>query len=297
MPLRTLAVAALALTVPTTALAQAGPVGAREADRARIRAHFDAVEAELRAADTSGLTSAQRARRAEAIARLHRYAAAGVFPANTAFPGTRHPTFIDEAGRACAVAHLMLEDGARELAVTVQREHQRDYIAEMRTEGIGAWAASSGLTIAELAAIQPGYCECPATHDPVCGNNGLTYWNRCILENCASQGVAHEGECDRSDLVCALPVVESCSEGVSYGQCGDLSGDGEVHDEYEVRAMAEAPACESDAGVDAPASESDAGVDAPGASKGCAAAPSPTLLGLMIWLFALLYRRREPSVG
>ena len=72
------------------------------AEQARIRAHLDSVERELRAKDVSTLTPTQRAARLRNLAILHVYWIRGVFPQNTDFPGQRVPYFIDRYGKEAA---------------------------------------------------------------------------------------------------------------------------------------------------------------------------------------------------
>src|SRR5580765_1187610 len=66
------------------------------AEQARVRAHFDSAEREVRGNPVAGLSTAQRAARARALDRLHAYAARGVFPRNRHFPGALVPSFIDD---------------------------------------------------------------------------------------------------------------------------------------------------------------------------------------------------------
>ena len=69
-----LALAALAMRSPqpTDAFARS--------EVARVRAHFDSAEREVRAHSVSGLSAAQRAARARALDRVHEYAQRSVFP-------------------------------------------------------------------------------------------------------------------------------------------------------------------------------------------------------------------------
>lgn len=74
------------------------------------------AEASLRARDVSHLPpKLQRARRAN-LGRLRAYRLAGEFPRNTVAPGRRIPIFIDEEGRLCAMAHLVMTSGHEEAA-------------------------------------------------------------------------------------------------------------------------------------------------------------------------------------
>lgn len=258
------------------ALTRAQPLDAVEADRARIREHLSRVQEELRAVDTSGMSEARRAARAQRIEALHAYAKRGVFPRNTGHPGTTHPYFIDLEGRSCAVAHLMIDSGAGQLADAVQRDHGVDYVADMGTPGIGDWAELSGLTVAELAAIQPGYCNCETEpqFDPVCGTNGLSYWNRCVAELCGGMEIAYAGACAEPAVMCEPPYVVGCGFGISYGLCEPTGGgDADPVWQSEAAAWVADPVCPQPAGCS---------VAPPGRRSGTAAR------GFGLVLFALL---------
>lgn len=128
-------------------------------ERARVRAHFREVLAELSARDVSHLTDLPRARRAALLAELGRYAITGRFPKNRDFPTQLVPIFIDASGTRCAMAHLIESTGDTDLvaAVASQRNHAR--IREIETDPtLQSWLARAGLTAAEAARIQPAYC-------------------------------------------------------------------------------------------------------------------------------------------
>jgi hypothetical protein len=147
----------------------------RDADRPgevpRLRAHFDSVLGELRAADLSSLSASQRSARAELVERLERYSAAGRFPHNHQRPGQRVPVFRDEHGTLCAMAYLIASTGRTDIVNRVAAGDNLGYIPELaRDAALRAWLDSAGLTVAEAARIQPQYeggpCLCP-TPDPL----------------------------------------------------------------------------------------------------------------------------------
>ena len=132
------------------------------AEQARIRAHLDSVERELRAKDVSTLTPTQRAARLRNLAILHVYWIRGVFPQNTDFPGQRVPYFIDRYGTRCAMAYLIEQSGEGDLVTRVAATHNNARIPELRTDpDLGAWLWRNGITLEEAARIQPAYGCCP----------------------------------------------------------------------------------------------------------------------------------------
>ncbi|MEM7260988.1 MAG: hypothetical protein AAF488_03295 [Planctomycetota bacterium] len=155
--------ALIALGVLASCLVHAQPRSPYEAqfdpnlpETERIRNHLTAVVEELRAKPTVGLSEDQATRRATILEVLAKYAERGSFPVNdTADPWT--PVFIDRAGTACAVGHLMIESGAEALARDIATCENLAYLPEIATPGVKEWAESFGLTLEECALIQPTY--------------------------------------------------------------------------------------------------------------------------------------------
>ncbi|MCC9600278.1 ankyrin repeat domain-containing protein [Stieleria sp. JC731] len=121
-----------------------------------IQIHLRLVTLELLAADVSHLTPEQKSNRAKHIETLKAYTAAGRFPKNIYIAG-RCPVFIDAKGTHCAVGYLIAASGNAELAEQINAEHQLDFLANIKTDGLSQWQQSSGLGLNELALIQPTY--------------------------------------------------------------------------------------------------------------------------------------------
>lgn len=122
---------------------------------ARLRRHFAQVDQVLRGRDVRDLSPQQQAARERHLTVLHAYAERGVFPHN---PHTvQQPRFIDDAGRVCAVAHLLIEDGRAPLAEQIRLNFNDAYIPEMQSPALEDWIAESGFTRADITRIQPTY--------------------------------------------------------------------------------------------------------------------------------------------
>ena len=150
----TVALAALAAMSSARA-----PFDFRATETARIRAHLDSAERELRAKDVSSLTPAQRAARLRNLDRLHEYWVRGVFPQNTDFPGERVPYFIDRYGTRCAMAYLIEQAGSGDFVARVAATTNNARVPELKRDPqLVEWLEANGLTLGEAARIQPSYC-------------------------------------------------------------------------------------------------------------------------------------------
>ena len=170
-------------------------------DIQKIARHLEAVEARLRRAPVEHLSTEQRAARSRHLDALRAYRLRGIFPHNhrdlhredPGIPGgfarrpgeRRAPVFRDEHGTWCAVGQLLVDSGAEALASEIAAQHNTGYIAELEGPGLVAWAASAGLSLHELAQIQPGYTPTPAEINrerqlhaiAITTATGLTAWN------------------------------------------------------------------------------------------------------------------------
>ena len=137
-----------------------------KAESARLRAHFDSVDQELRDRDVSRLTEAQRAMRAKLIAWLRDYRNAGRFPENDKFGDRAMPFFRDSHGTLCAMAYLVDRSGRGDIVDHIARTRNNAFIRELTDDqALVAWLETSGLTVDEAARIQPTYGPPPIVSD------------------------------------------------------------------------------------------------------------------------------------
>ncbi len=123
----------------------------------RLQTHLKYVEQLLRSKDVSGLATEQQENRQKLLGLLNEYWTAGAFPKNYDYPDQRRPCFIDKHGSICAVGYLIEQTAGREVAEQINTKHQYEYLLAMNDPAIDSWAQTSGLTLEELAMIQPSY--------------------------------------------------------------------------------------------------------------------------------------------
>jgi hypothetical protein len=149
---------------------------------ARLRAHFDSVDAELRHAKALQFTSSQRRVRAILIGWLREYRDAGEFPRNDRFPELAMPFFRDGHGAPCAMAYLIERSGRRDLVDRIALTRNNAFIAELAEDPeLRAWLDSAGLSVTEAARIQPTYSYTPRVVETVVGQLVAQYdsaWNQ-----------------------------------------------------------------------------------------------------------------------
>lgn len=140
-------------TLHAEALGENAPVSfGSEAER--IQCHLNLVIKDLRQAHDCA--SENPGQVCLLMDQLQKYADAGDFPVNLHQP-VRIPHFIDHKGTACAVGHLMLENGFEETAWSVHDQMNLAYVREIPQSALMPWMEASELSIAEMAWIQPGY--------------------------------------------------------------------------------------------------------------------------------------------
>ena len=141
---------------------------------ARLRAHFDSVDIELRTRDVSHLSAVRRASRARLIAWLREYRDAGQFPVNDKFADRMVPFFRDSKGTLCAMAYLIDRSGRADIVDHIAKTRNNAFIRELTDDvELVAWLDASGLSVAEAARIQPAYDggTCCVVGDPPSANS------------------------------------------------------------------------------------------------------------------------------
>ncbi len=196
-----------------------------DSDEDRIKLHLELVCKYLRENTPSTSTKSQTKSRLMLVDALEEYAAAKVFPTNK-YHSTRTPYFVDEENVHCAVGYLMAYSGHDDLVASISREHNYDYIEDIRTEGVSEWATNHGFTIDELKWIQPNYAASTNINSLSNGTNGPV--NDIYVDNYQGR-ILFSGTFDSVDLVpCMnLGVYEndqlSCFEGGVPGTVNDVA--------------------------------------------------------------------------
>lgn len=160
--MRVVSLTAVVVLAVAVVLPGDGPAPPEDQEIVRLQAHFDAVDAELRAAPISTLTPAQRAARARMIDWLRDYRGARAFPRNDRIHDRHAPFFRDSRGVLCAMAYLIARSGHTDLVDRIARTRNNAYIRELAGDAaLVAWLRGAGLSVAEAARIQPDYAPVP----------------------------------------------------------------------------------------------------------------------------------------
>jgi hypothetical protein len=118
--------------------------------------HIRAVENIFSQRITDHLSETQKTNRQKNLSLLREYSKLRNCPRNYYLP-YRNPVFIDHEGRYCAVGYLLLKSGKQEFCETVQKTNNFIFIRQIELPEFHQWQQESGLSIDELAWIQPGY--------------------------------------------------------------------------------------------------------------------------------------------
>ncbi|MCI5056186.1 MAG: hypothetical protein MRY83_08760 [Flavobacteriales bacterium] len=117
----------------------------------RILTHLQYVLEVLQSKDI------QDSQRIENLNHLEDYIKQAKFPKNTQYPYSRRPCFIDDEGTICAVGYLIQETAGRGLAESINSKYQYEFLTNMNDSALLEWQKCSGLSLVELAMIQPAY--------------------------------------------------------------------------------------------------------------------------------------------
>ena len=127
-----------------------------------IQFHLEQTEMLLRNRNKADLTGAQQKKRQSNLDTLHGYWQAGVFPVNDHYVG-KQPYFIDKFNTYCAVGYLMQQSGGDDIAKDINRTQNFSYIIDIDHPHLMDWVMESGLSLDELALIQPAYPDATPT--------------------------------------------------------------------------------------------------------------------------------------
>lgn len=138
------------------------------AEQLRVTDHLMRAEAFAATRDTGQLGPIRSLIRELLLNELADYRAAGRFPKNPGFAELT-PSFVDQEGTRCAVAHLLEVGGEHGLVQKIARERNHARVKELADEPrLLSWLEAAGLSVEEAAVIQPSYSCTPAA-ECVCG--------------------------------------------------------------------------------------------------------------------------------
>jgi len=109
--------------------------------------------------DRAAVRAKLAARRELVMQRFLAYREARVYPVNFLGGGFRH-VWLDNNGNLCAAATLVSKDWGRDAAIRAGEANPEIKIADVKSGPLADWVLTTGLTHAELVAIQvPGFNE------------------------------------------------------------------------------------------------------------------------------------------
>lgn len=118
--------------------------------------HIETLWQIFRNRDASVLSPTRQQARANNLRNLSEYAQLRDCPRNYYLP-YRNPVFIDHEGRYCAVGYLMKQTGKQAFCEAVQQASNFIFVRQITHPEFHAWQHESGLSLDELAWIQPAY--------------------------------------------------------------------------------------------------------------------------------------------
>ena len=126
-------------------------------EKLRIQTHLEYIEGILRSRRSSEMPEHLARKREQMLDLLHEYRTVGLFPRNYDYPDQRKPCFIDRDGTICAVGYLVEQTASLDLAKEINSLHQYSEILEIDSPELEEWIDQSGLSLEEVAMIQPTY--------------------------------------------------------------------------------------------------------------------------------------------
>lgn len=145
--------------------------GEPQTEQELVQLHLMNVVAYLEKQHPSHLNPEQMNNRAKNIAYLRGYTNRGIFPLNQKY-ANRTPIFIDEEKTHCAVGYLLKINGFATVAKEIANMQLLAYLKDINHPQLIPWQKSSGLSLFELALIQPTYG--PST--PICAKASPVQW-------------------------------------------------------------------------------------------------------------------------
>lgn len=124
-------------------------------EKERISQHLQYVLEKLRHSEPAELEL--KSQREKNLQLLEHYIQRQVFPSPIDYHQNRRPCFIDDLGNICAVGYLLEKTANREEAERINSLFQYEYLLNMKDKSLMNWQKSSGLSLKELAMIQPTY--------------------------------------------------------------------------------------------------------------------------------------------
>ena len=173
-----------------------------DSDEGLIQYHLEQVVSILRQESSTVWTNEQLNNRIQLLDILENYAARKIFPTNL-YHAKRTPYFIDDFGVHCAVGYLIEQSGNEELALEISKEFNYDYIEDIASLEMIAWAKKFGFTLDELKWIQPGYPPAQTVNPIGNGTNGKV--EKVYSDNYSGR-VIFVGEFDSVDLQACLNI-------------------------------------------------------------------------------------------
>jgi hypothetical protein len=136
-----------------------------------VKLHLKNVIAYLEKQPLDNYNAKQKLNRIQNISILRNYVIAGEFPKNNKTT-YRTPIFIDDSNVHCAVGYLLKESGLGKVAKEIASNQLLAYLPEIEHPKLPIWQKTSGLSMFELALIQPTY----GPPIPVCAEESPVSW-------------------------------------------------------------------------------------------------------------------------